>query len=58
MYSDLFYGKIVYAPKTSLYLDEETEVNTQIATGLSDKKGYFYTFNDVLYYKNGVTSKP
>lgn len=58
LYKDLFYGKIVYAWGTKLYTYvESTATNTEIATGLSNRKGYFYTFNDVLYYKNGVDFK-
>ncbi|MDP4117663.1 MAG: hypothetical protein Q8873_00520 [Bacillota bacterium] len=58
MHEDLFYGKIVYAHGTKLYTyDETTETNTEIATGLTNAKGGFFTFNDVLYYKNGTDYK-
>jgi hypothetical protein len=58
MYKDLFYGKIVYAWGTALYTyDETTGINTSIATGLTNAKGGFFTFNDVLYYKNGTDFK-
>lgn len=58
MYKDLFYGKIVYAHGTKLYtFDETTDTNTEIATGLTNAKGGFFTFNDVLYYKNGTDFK-
>ncbi|NLE06031.1 MAG: DUF2460 domain-containing protein [Crenarchaeota archaeon] len=50
-YKELFYGRHVYAHGTKLYsYDGETE--TELMSGLSNQKGYFYVFNDVLYYKN------
>ena len=58
IYKELFYSKIVYAWGTALYTyDESGSTNTSIATGLSNSKGFFYTFNDVLYYKNGTDFK-
>jgi hypothetical protein len=58
MYDILYYGKIIYAHGTKLYtFDESTNTNTEIASGLSNAKGYFYVFNDVLYYKNGTDFK-
>jgi hypothetical protein len=57
-YKDLFYGRHVYAWGTGLYsFVEETNTETTLATGLANAKGKFYTFNDVLYYKNGTDFK-
>jgi hypothetical protein len=54
-YKELFQGKHVYAWSTGLYsYDEDTETESTLITGLADADGYFYVFNDVLYYKNGT----
>jgi len=54
-YKELYYSYQIFAHGTSLYKYlESTDTSTAIMTGLSNTKGYFYTFNDVLYYKNGV----
>lgn len=50
-YKELFYGRHIYAWGTKLYsFDGTTE--TELMSGLTNAKGYFYIFNDVLYYKN------
>jgi hypothetical protein len=58
LYEELYYDYIVLAHGTKLYkYDENTDTETEIATGLSNAEGSFYTFNDVLYYKNGTDYK-
>ena len=55
LYKELFYTFIVFAHGTKLYKYlESTDTATELIGSLSNSKGYFYTFNDVLYYKNGV----
>jgi hypothetical protein len=52
-YNELFQGKHVFAGSSKLYsYDETTGVITELMSGLSDKEGFFYVFNDFLYYKN------
>jgi hypothetical protein len=54
-YEELFAGRHVFAGSENLYsYDEETGTLTELMTGLSNKEGFFYVFNDVLYYKNGA----
>ncbi|MGE5328010.1 MAG: hypothetical protein ACM3KR_00680 [Deltaproteobacteria bacterium] len=54
-YEDLFNGRHIYAWGTGLYsYDEDTGTETTLKTGLSNKEGYFYIFNDYLFYKNKV----
>jgi hypothetical protein len=54
-YNELFNGRHVYAWGTALYsYNEDTGIETELITGLSNAKGYFYVFNDVLYYKNST----
>ena len=58
LYEDLYYGFHVFAHGTKLYkYEESTDTETEIATGLTNAIGNFYTFNDVLYYKNGTDWK-
>jgi hypothetical protein len=55
LYKEKFFDYIIFAHGTKLYkYDEATDTRTELMTGLSNTKGYFYTSNDVLYYKNGV----
>lgn len=55
LYKELFYNYIIFAHGTKLYKYlESTDTRTELMSGLSNTKGYFYTFNDVLFYKNGV----
>lgn len=57
-YEELYYNFQVFAQGTKLYkYDEDTDTRTEIATGLANAQGNFYTFNDVLYYKNGTDYK-
>ena len=52
-YKELFNGKHVFHGGTKLYTaDPETKKVTVIRNGLTNRKGYFYVFNDLLYYKN------
>lgn len=54
-YKELFNGKQIFTGTENLYsYDEETETLATLETGLSNAKGFFYVFNDVLYYKNGT----
>jgi hypothetical protein len=54
LYKELFNGRKVFAWGTSIYSQVDAAQPVQLISGLSNKKGYFYVFNDVLYYKNGV----
>jgi hypothetical protein len=54
-YKELFNGKHVYAWDEYIYsYVESTDTEAELIDGLTDQTGYFYTFNDVLYYKNGA----
>ena len=53
-YPDLYKGKHVYAWGSGLYTyDESTHTETQIYSGLTNARGEFYNFNDIIFYKNG-----
>jgi hypothetical protein len=52
MFDDLFNGKKVFAWNTGLYTQVGSADPVLIYNSLSNKKGYFYVFNDYLYYKN------
>ncbi|MCX8129780.1 MAG: hypothetical protein N3I35_06740 [Clostridia bacterium] len=54
LYKDEYNGKKVFAWNTKLYTQIGTSAPVEIMSGLSNTKGYFYVFNDILYYKNGV----
>lgn len=53
-YKELFNSKKVFSWVTGLYTQVDAAQPVSIMSGLSNAKGYFYTFNDVLYYKNGT----
>jgi hypothetical protein len=54
LYEDEFNGRKVFAWGTAIYSQVAAVQPVQLITGLTNAKGYFYVFNDVLYYKNGV----
>lgn len=54
LYKELFNGRKVFAWGTSIYSQTDTAQPVQLITGLANAKGFFYVFNDVLYYKNGT----
>ncbi len=52
-YDELFNNKHVFHGGTKLYsADPITKQVTVLQSGLTNQKGFFYVFNDILYYKN------
>lgn len=49
-------GKVIFVVNTKMYsLDTSTHSTAEIFSGLTaNKKGSFFVFNDILYYKNGA----
>lgn len=54
LYKELFNGRKVFAWGTAIYSQVAAVQPVQLITSLTNAKGFFYVFNDVLYYKNGV----
>ncbi len=54
-YKELFNDNYIFVHGTTMYFYDHTTLGfTEVATGLTDAKGRFYSINDVLYYKNGT----
>jgi hypothetical protein len=55
LYNGLYKGVVVAAHGTSLSTwDPETDIETEIMSGLADQDGHFSTFSDKLLYQNGA----
>lgn len=49
-----FHGTKIFAWGTSIYRQDNNTAPVSIMSGLTNAKGNFYSFNDKLYYMNGV----
>jgi hypothetical protein len=54
LYKELFNGRKVFAWGTSIYSQVAAVQPVELIGSLTDAKGFFYEFDDVLYYKNGT----